>query len=126
MSAVFLMTGNCTLGRTQTDHDGNVVESTPAQFTADDAGSCVAVGLLDPKTMQPVEPVTGIYGNWDAAGYLTEVLMHLKPARAINIPDIKAIVQAAYREDGNDLLCDYCNNIKCPDCIIRQWKDEVE
>ena len=51
MSVVFLMTGNCTLGRTRQDKDGNVIEHKPAQFTADDAGSCVAVGLLDPETM---------------------------------------------------------------------------
>lgn len=126
MSVVFLMTGNCTLGRTSTDKDGNIVESTPARFTADDAGSCVAVGFLDPETMQPVGPVSGIHGDWDAAGYLEEALKLLKPRRRLNIPDIKAIVQAAYQEDGNDLLCDYCKSMNCCNCIIKEWKEEME
>ena len=124
MSMVFLATGTCTLGRTQTDKDGNVVESTPAQFTTDNAGGSVAVGLLDPETMQPAEPVTGIFGDWDAAGYLAAALKLLNPARKVNIPDLKAIVKKAYQEDGNDLLCDYCESRHCPDCIIREWKDE--
>ena len=125
MSMVFLATGTCTLGRTQTDRDGNVVESTPAQFTMDNAGGSVAVGLLNPDTLQPSEPVTGIFGDWDAAGYLVEALKLLNPARKVNIPDLEAIVKKAYQEDGNDLLCDYCESRHCPDCIIREWKDEV-
>lgn len=125
MSVIFLAKGICTLGRTQTDKDGNVIASTPAQFAINDAGGSVAVGLLDPETMQPAEPVTGIFGDYDAAGYLGAVMELLKPARRINIPDLKAIVQAAYLEDGNDLLCDYCKSMNCPNCIIREWKDEV-
>ena len=126
MSMVFLMTGNCTLGITRQDKDGNVIEHKPAQFTADDAGSCVAVGLLDPETMQPVGPVSGIHGDWDAAGYLEEALKLLKPRRRLNIQDIKAIVQAAYQEDGNDLLCDYCKSMNCCNCIIKEWKEDLE
>ena len=126
MSVVFLMTGNSTLGYTKQDKNGNIVESTPAQFTTDDVGSCVAVGMLDPETMQPVEPVDGIFGDWDAAGYLEEALKLLNPKRRVNIPDLKAIVQAAYQEDGNDLLCDYCKSMNCHDCIIKDWKEEME
>ena len=125
MSIVFLAKGVCTLGRKQTDKDGNVIASTPAQFTIHDAGGSVAVGLLDPETMQPAEPVAGIFGDYDAAGYLGAVMKFLKPARRVNIPDLKAIVQAAYREDGNDLLCDYCKSVNCHNCIIREWKDEA-
>ena len=124
MSVVFLAKGTCGLGRTQTDKDGNVVKSTPAQFTIDNTGGSVAVGLLDPETMQPIEPVSGIFGDWDAAGYLAHALELLNPVRRVNIPDLKAIVQAAYREDGNDLLCDYCKSMNCQDCIIREWKEE--
>jgi len=126
MSAVFLIKGTCTLGRSKIDKDGNVVESTPAQFTTDDAGGSVAVGLLDPKTMQPIGPVSGIFGDWDAAGYMKEALKLLRPNRTVNIPDLKAIVQTAYQEDGNDLLCDYCKSINCHSCIIKEWKDELE
>lgn len=99
MSVVFLMTGNCTLGRTRKDKDGNIIEHHPAQFTADDAGSCVAVGLLDPETMKPVEPVSGIYGDWDAAAYLEEALKLLKPKRKVNIPDFKYLIQSIIKHD---------------------------
>ena len=121
MSVVFLMTGDCTLGRTTQDQDGNVIKHTPAQFTTDDSGSCVAVGLLDPETMQPVEPVTGIYGNWDA-----EALKLLSPKRKVNIPDLKYIIQSMIRHDGVD-ICDNCYDFyKCSDCIIKDWKEEME
>ena len=76
--------------------------------------------------MQPVGPVSGIHGDWDAAGYLEEALKQLKPRRRLNIPDLKAIVQAAYLEDGNDLLCDYCKGMNCHNCIIKDWKEEME
>ena len=126
MSVVFLVTGNCTLGRATRDKDGNIIEHTPAQFTQDDAGSCVAVGLLDPETMQPVEPVSGIYGDWDAAGYLEEALKLLNPKRKVNIPDFKHIIQSVIRHDGVD-ICDHCYNFyKCSDCIIKDWKEETE
>ena len=126
MSIVFLMKGTCTLGRNQKDKDGNILESTPAQFTHDNAGGSVAVGLLDPETMRPAEPVSGIFGDWDAAGYLEEALKLLEPKRRINIPDFKAIIQAAYQEDGSDLVCDYCKGKNCWDCIVREWREEVE
>jgi len=126
VNAVFLIKGTCTLGITRTDQEGNIVEDTPARFTIDDAGGSVAVGLLDPKTMKPAEPVSAIFGDWDAAGYLGEALNLLKPRRSANIPDFKAIIQAAYRQDGNDLVCDYCQSLNCPNCIVREWKDECE
>ena len=126
MSMIFLAKGTCTMGRTQTDKDGNVVSSTPAQFTADDTGGSVVVGVLDPETMKPTELVDAVYGDWDAAGYLEEALKLLKPRRRLNIPDLKAIVQVAYLEDGNDLLCDYCKGMNCHNCIIKDWKEELE
>ena len=126
MSIVFLMTGNCTLGRTMQDKDGNVIEHTPAQFTQDDVGGCVAVGLLDPETMQPVGPVSGIYGDWDAVAYLEEALKLLKPKRKVNIPDFKHIIQSLIKHDGVDICADCYNFDKCSDCIIKDWKEEME
>lgn len=46
-------------------------------------------------------------------------------ANRLALPNLKAIVQAAYCEDGNDLLCDYCNELNCPNCIIQEWKEEL-
>lgn len=122
MSVIFLAKGNCTMGILKEDP----TKSTPAQFTADEDGGCIAIGELDPETMQPKEPVTDLYGDWDAAGYLAKVLELMKPRRGVNIPDLKAIVQRAYKEDGNDLICDYCQDFKCRDCIVNEWKEEAE
>ena len=125
MSMVFIVTGTCTLGVTTRDKDGNILESRPAQFTPTKDGGSVAVGLLDPETMRPIE-ITSVYGDWDAAGYMAEILKLLNPVRKINLPDLKEIVKAAYQEDGNDLLCDYCKSMNCRDCIIKEWKEELE
>lgn len=126
MSAVFLVTGTCTLGRTIRDKDGNIAEHTPAQFTADDVGGSVAVGLLNPETMQPVELVTGIFGDWNAAAYLEEALKLLNPKRKVNIPDFKYIIQSLIRHEGVD-ICDNCHDYyKCADCIVKEWKEELE
>ena len=124
MSMIFLAKGICRLGHTQRDKDGNIVESSPAQFIWNKDGSSIAIGHMDPESKEIYEDTVSIFGDWDAAGYIQEVLKLLKPARSLNIPDLKAIVQAAYREDGNDLLCDYCQSMNCRDCIIREWKEE--
>lgn len=120
MSVIFLAKGTCTMGRTTRDKDGNIVESTPAQFSFDDKGGNVVIGKLDPETMKPVEPVDAVYGDWDAAGYLAAVLEQLKPGRKVNIPDFKSMIQRLWSVDRID-LCDYCR-----DCIVNQWKEEQE
>lgn len=125
MSMIFLAKGTCNLGRTTRDKDGNIIESTPARFIWDEKGGSIAVGRMDPESKEIYEDTVSIFGDWDAAGYVEEMLKLLKPVRKVNIPDLKAIVQAAYRQDGNDLLCDYCQSMNCPDCIIREWKDEA-
>ena len=124
MSIFFIGRGKCHLGRTDRDKDGNVVKVVPAHFDFDSDGGSVAMGVLDPETMQPSGMVEYLYGDYDAAGYLAKVLELLKPGRQVNIPDLKAIVKEAY-DEGNDLICDYCKKLNCPDCIIREWKDEV-
>lgn len=126
MSMIFLVKGTCSMGVTKTDKDGNIVESMPAQFTASDDGGSVVVGKLDPETMKPVEPVESIYGDWDAAGYLAKVLELLKPRRQANIPDFKSMVQNLWRNEGVD-ICEHCYNFyNCRDCIVNEWKGELE
>ena len=126
MSIVYIAKGTCHLGRTTRDKDGKVTESIPAHFNIEDPGNCVAVGYMDADRMVPEGAVEGVYGDWDAAGYLGMALQLLKPDRTPNIPDIKKIVQKAYTEDGSTLLCDYCSDLMCDRCIVREWRDEVE
>ena len=126
MSMIFLAKGTCHLGVTTRDKDGNILESAPARFIWDKKGGSIAVGHMDPESKEIYEDTVSIFGDWDAAGYVAEMLKLLRPARKVNIPDLKAIVQAAYQEDGNDLLCDYCKSMNCSDCIIKEWKDEME
>lgn len=123
MSFIFLATGHTHLGMNKRDKDGNVTESIPAHFEFADGGPCVAVGELDPDTMA-VKDGTSIFGDWDAAGYLKEAMERLKPNRPANIPDFKSIILAALK-DGTD-VCDYCPVLNCRDCIVKEWKEEVE
>ena len=125
MSMIFLATGHAHLGMNKRDKEGNITESVPSHFEFAADGSCVAVGELDPKTME-VKGNADLFGDWDAAGYLKEAMDRLKPSRPVNIPDFRAIIQKAYTEDGNDLVCDYCTGINCRDCIVKEWKEEVE
>ncbi|MGN0998668.1 MAG: hypothetical protein ACI4PO_03875 [Faecousia sp.] len=124
MSIIFLAKGTATMGRTKRDKDGNIVESSPAQFTVDDAGPCVAVGELDPETMQPKDPVTGLFGDYDASGYLSMALELLHPSRRVNLPDFAAIIRAAMK-DGV-YFCDYCEGYGCMECAVKEWKEEAE
>lgn len=126
MSMIFLAKGTCNLGSTTRDKDGNVVESTPAQFTWDNAGGSIAVGHMDPESKEIFEDTVSIFGDWDAAGYLEEALKLLNPKRKVNIPDFKHLIQSIIRHDGVD-ICDHCYNFyKCSDCIIKEWKEELE
>lgn len=124
MSLIFLATGNCTMGFTHTDQAGNITESKPAQFEFADDGSCVAIGYLNPETGEPQEELDGLFGNWDAGGYLARALELLKPSRPVNIPDLAAITKAAMN-NGVD-LCDYCQSLNCQDCVIAEWKEDSE
>ena len=126
MSMIFLAKGTCTLGMSKTDKDGNIVKSMPAQFTIDDAGGSVVVGVLDPETMKPVGPVDSVYGDWDAAGYLGKALELLSPGRKTNIPDLKSMAQNLLKVDRTD-ICEHCQDYpNCRDCIVQEWKDEID
>lgn len=123
MGMIYLATGHATLGRTKRDKDGNVVEEIPAQFEFADDGGSVAIGPLDPETHMP-QSVTGLFGDWDAAGYMAMALELLKPARPVNIPDLASIIQAAIK-DGVD-VCNYCQSLNCPECAVNEWKEDAE
>lgn len=126
MSVFFMARGTCTMGETRRDKYGNIVSVTPARFNFDSTGGCVAIGDMDPETTQPRGENAALFGDWDAAGYLAKILELLSPNRTINIPDFKAMFQAAYK-DGTD-FCDHCRslNLSCNDCIVQEWKEEME
>lgn len=123
MNAIFLAKGTAMMGMTTRDAHGNVTHTSP-QFKTGEHGGCIAIGELDIETGKIMEPIESIFGDYDAAGYLSKVLELLKPDRPINIPDIKGIVLALERDNVD--FCDYCedNGYMCRDCIVSQWRDE--
>lgn len=126
MSMIFIAKGTCTLGITKRDENGNITSQTAARFAFDNSGGSVAVGVMDTETNEIDAETVSIFGDWDAAGYLAEALKQLSPARKTNIPDFKYIIQSIIRHDGVD-VCDHCHDYyKCADCIIKEWKEEIE
>lgn len=123
MNMIFLAKGTCTMGMTKRDEDGNITESTQARFEFAPDGPSVAVGEMNSETYEVNSDSVAVFGDWDAAGYLTEVLQLLKPCRSLNIPDFKFLIQEAIRKDNID-FCDYCQNPNCRDCIVKEWKEE--
>ena len=123
---IFLAKGTAKMGMCTRDGDGNIVTQTPATFTVEDTGSCIAVGTIDTETHEIKEPVSAIYGDYDAVGYLEHVLSMLNPSRTINIPDIKKFITRA-ANDGID-ICDYCDHFGCgcSVCAVTRWKEEFE
>ena len=121
---LFIAKGNCTLGATQTDENGNAVSHTDATFSTDENGSCVAVGEFDEEATELNFSIHSIHGDWDAAGYLGAILEALKPQRQINLPDFKAIFKEARNNDSD--FCEYCqkDSYYCRDCIVKQWEEE--
>lgn len=120
---LFIAKGNVTLGQTQTNEAGEITKQTPATFSTDENGSCVAVGEFDEDATELNLNIHSIYGDWDASGYLRAILEALKPQRQINLPDFKAIFKAAL-DSGSD-FCEYCQkSIDCRDCIVKQWEEE--
>ena len=107
MSMIFLAKGTCTLGITTRDKDGNIIETTPARFICDKKGGSIAVGHMDPGSKEIYEDTVSIFGDWDAAGYMAEMLKLLQPARKVNVPDD---IQMGKREETRDVarvLCRY-------------------
>lgn len=114
MSSLFVSTGECKLG----------VNGGAAKFTPGGDKSSVIVVKINPETME-FEGDASVYGDWQASKYLKAILDELKPQRISDIPPLKRIVVKASK-DGVD-LCDYCDDYRCcRDCIINEWKSEVQ
>ena len=120
-----MATGDVSLGFAKRDKNGDIVETKSANWSYSPDGGSVAVGKLDPDTLTPIEPAS-FFGNWDAAGYLSRALDLLNPSRAINVPNIKAIVGAAIEDGDEDFICQYCQGVNCVDCTIDEWKREFQ
>ena len=119
---IFLVKGNCTLGRKMRDQDGNISKEIPATFTSDQEGGSVAVGILDDDTMEQIGNAE-IYGDFDPAGYLARALELLNPRRRGNIPDFELICKDMFKDQGrNRCSC----TISCQDCIVGQWIEETK
>lgn len=124
MSLLIIGRGECTLGHTERDAAGNIVQKSAAKWEPDPEGASVAICRADPDTMEPVGAAE-VFGDWDAAAYLSRVLALLGPGRPINIPDMDAIIKGAIQEGFNP--CDYCHRAElCRDCIVTEWKGEID
>lgn len=127
MSAIFMATATVRMGQTTRDKDGNVIKHTPPACEFDPKGGSVVVGKLKitDDGMEPDGPADA-FGDWDAAGYLARVLEILKPARKLNIPNLRKIVRDAAADGDADFICEHCGDANCRDCIITQWREEFE
>lgn len=123
MSMVFLTTGNCYLGQTTKDKDGNIIKQTSPHFEPTDNGNCVIVGKLDPDTLEQIGDAE-VFGNYQASAYLRETLKLLNPSRKIDIPSFKVMIMGALRDNVD--ICRYCIDPQCRDCILTEWKQEAE
>lgn len=129
MGALFLATGTCTLGRTTSDSDGNIIKQIPPSFEPGPEGGSVIIGKIrftDDGMVQ--DGSADIYGDWDAAGYLRRTLELVQPNRPHNIPDFESIVKSmASRSFDNDCpFLDHCESFSCRSCIVNQWVEESE
>ena len=122
---IFIAKGVYRLGRVEKDKDGNVIEEIPPCFEEKPNGSSVVVGIINSETKEQ-EGDADIFGDWDAAQYLTKVLQLIAPTRSVNIPNFKEIVRNAYNE--GTYICEHCPRdfTFCRDCIVEEWKNETE
>lgn len=123
MGMIGMGVGNAQMGRRNVNAAGEVTSETPAKWTEDPKGGCVCLWPINPETMQP-DGAAEIFGDWDAANYMARALELLQPNRKTNVPDMAAIVRQATK-DGID-ICDYCQECKCTECIVNEWKGAAE
>lgn len=127
MGLIAIGVGTCTLGRRTVDKDGKVVSETQAKWEYDPEGGSVAIVTLNPETMEP-EGAAEVFGDWDAAHYLAEILKRLGTRRPKNIPNFKAILKKAMSDGGGeDFFCDYCEGYgySCRECIVTEWIEDL-
>lgn len=127
MGALFIGRGDCRLGMTRTDAEGNVVERTGAKWEPNAEGGCVAICDMDPDKMEQTGAAE-VYGDWDAAHFLARVLEKLGPGRPVNIPDFQAILKTAMDNgQGKLYFCDFCERFgdACRDCIVTEWLEDI-
>lgn len=123
MSIICIAKGTATMGCRTTDKDGKVISQTPARWEPNPNGGCVASWTVDPETMEPVTPAE-IFGDYQAAEYLSAVLEKLRPTRPVNVPDLAGIIRAAYKS-GVD-ICDHCQDFRCNTCVVNDWKEDPD
>lgn len=123
MSIVCIGIGDAVMGCRTLGQNGEVLSETKGHWSSNPEGGTVAIWEMDAETQKSDGPAE-VYGDWDAARYLSRVLELLQPRRRTNVPDLKAMVLAALK-DGID-LCDYCQQwwCGCCGCIITEWKEE--
>lgn len=124
-SMLFIGKGTYSIGATTTDANGNVIKSVPPHWEPSDEGGSIVVGKMYARSKRQIGSAE-VYGDWDAAGYLEEILRLLSPARPINIPDFRAISNNAQKDGQDWYLCEYCTKTNCRDCIVRRWREENE
>lgn len=82
----------------------------------------MAIVPLNQDTMEPNGPAE-VFGDWQAAQYLAEVVELIHPNRQINVPDLEAMIRRAAK-DGLD-LCEYCDGpYMCQECIVKEWRED--
>lgn len=128
MSALFIGRGNCHLGMTKRNSEGDVVEHTDAKWEPNPEGGCVAICDMDPEKMEAVGAAE-VFGDWDAAHFLARVLEKLGPGRPINVPDFQKILAGYVDDTGErDIFCEYCERrgYDCRDCIVTEWMEGMK
>lgn len=123
MGVIGIGVGDATLGGRTIGADGQVIRETPARWTENPAGGCVAIWPMNPETMKP-DGAAEIFGDWQAAEYLARVLDLIHPNRQINVPNLEAMIRQATKDGFN--ICDYCQDFNCRDCIVNEWKGDPE
>ncbi len=123
MPSILIEKGNFTMAEVHTNPDGGKETVSAGGWKPDENGGCVIVCAVDTEDKNKQAGDAAIFGDWQAAEYLGRVLELLKPARAVNVPDFKAIFKAA-RIDGMD-MCLYCQSLECPDCYMNpeNWEE---
>lgn len=123
MGVIGIGVGDATMGGRTIGADGKVISETPARWTENPAGGCVAIWPMNPETMKP-DGAAEIFGDWQAAEYLARVLDLIHPNRQINVPNLEAMIRKATKDGFN--ICDYCPDFNCRDCIVNEWKGDPE